>query len=127
MSDGYVSSVGASVTRAAPTPGSPRERASARERVAEKARAGRAPDDNFPLADLEWAFRDHEAELEAHRIVAADVAASRAARRDEVRQGREVRAMTETVLREWDEQAQAERRAAATAEAVKRLGLEATT
>jgi hypothetical protein len=97
-------------------------RADARERVAAAARNGRVPSLEFEPDDLRWAFEGCEHELEELDKLAAEHVAARAERRSAV-SGREIRAETERVLREWDEAARVERFAKAQAEARRRLGL----
>jgi hypothetical protein len=94
-------------------------RARFRERVArEVRRLGLAPRDVGGAHDLAWAFQGHEAELQELEEQAAQAPAAEAEQHDAVQRRRDLQAMTDQVLAEWD----ADRRHKAEAEARKRLG-----
>lgn len=93
-------------------------RARFRQRVGRTARGGLSPRDVYDEADLDWAFLDHEAELQELEQQAASVPAAEAQQLEQRERSRALQAMTEQVLAELD----AERRRLAEAEARKRLG-----
>ena len=101
-----------------------KERAKSREKVAADARFQQlSPRLLYSADDLEWAFRGHENDLEE---LEAEIPRLIAARIDRERRSAEtenVNWMTQTVLDEWGQAEQAERRRNATIEARKRLGL----
>jgi hypothetical protein len=93
-------------------------------RLAEKgARVGRSPRETYPAADLRWAFRGHEDELELLERVALEYNGEKAARLERREQARAVQDMTAHILAEQEREAEAERRAAAEALAKERLGI----
>jgi hypothetical protein len=97
-------------------------RENARSKVAGAAKRGELPSETWPADDLAWAYEGHEAELAELEELAkreAERQAQQAADPPHLRAVR-LRAETDRVLAEWD----AQRRAEATAEARRRLGLE---
>ena len=100
------------------------QRADAREKVAGAARRGEQPTDYYSADDLEWAFgAGHEDELAALEQQAGAVRLAKRAKQEAAPRVRQLEKMTSIVLKEWDAADAAERRAKATAEASKRLGI----
>lgn len=100
------------------------QRARAREKVAAAARQGEDPHSVFSAEDLTWAFDGHRDELAQLVDVAEQARRLEADNRHRVHGSRALARETQRVLDEWDQKAQAERRAAAMAEARRRLGLD---
>ncbi len=93
-------------------------RARARDKVRRAANTGKGPFETFSEADLDWAFADCKPELDELERRAEAERLRRQEREESAGRGRELREMTEQIIREQD----AERWAAAKQEARRRLG-----
>jgi hypothetical protein len=102
------------------------KKAIARAKVSQAAHDGSPPHLTFSQGDLEWAFSTEAEQRELARLeaTAADIQRERREAEERTAAARELSALTDQILRDWDTEEKLARVKKAREEARRRLGLE---